>query len=212
MGTVSFVLDSVFLFCFLLFGAAPAEYGRSQARGRIRATAAGPTAVWDPSHIRDLHHSSQQHWIPDPLSKTRIEPSSSWTPVGFISTVPQWELLDSVWIFTLIRLNHGKPQHMEASGPAEGGGGWGVGLQVQMKSVCIPLSSNPQSQVNIPCWFYISHESSYVFNFFKTMYMNYVSDKWWIKALTGSAAMAHEIWKVSSFYRQCWQCSFILYL
>ena len=29
------------------------------------------TAVWDPSHICDLHHSSQQCQIPDPLSEAR---------------------------------------------------------------------------------------------------------------------------------------------
>ena len=29
------------------------------------------TAMQDLSHIWDLHHSSQQHWIPDTLSKAR---------------------------------------------------------------------------------------------------------------------------------------------
>ena len=29
------------------------------------------TAMWDPSEGCDLHHSSQQHWIPDPLSEDR---------------------------------------------------------------------------------------------------------------------------------------------
>ena len=29
------------------------------------------TAIWDPSHICDLHHSSQQYWTPNPLSKAR---------------------------------------------------------------------------------------------------------------------------------------------
>ena len=29
------------------------------------------TAMWDPSHICNLHHSSRQHQIPDPLSKAR---------------------------------------------------------------------------------------------------------------------------------------------
>ena len=31
------------------------------------------TAMQDPSHIFDLHHSSQQHWIPDPLREARDE-------------------------------------------------------------------------------------------------------------------------------------------
>ena len=29
------------------------------------------TAIPDPSQVCDLHHSSQQHWIPNPLSKAR---------------------------------------------------------------------------------------------------------------------------------------------
>ena len=48
-------------FFFLLFRAAPTAYGGSQARGRIRATAAG------------LHHSSQQHQILSPQSEARSQ-------------------------------------------------------------------------------------------------------------------------------------------
>ena len=29
------------------------------------------TAMPDPSHVCDLHHSSRQHWILDPLSEAR---------------------------------------------------------------------------------------------------------------------------------------------
>ena len=29
------------------------------------------TATWDTSGVFDLYHSSQQHWISDPLSETR---------------------------------------------------------------------------------------------------------------------------------------------
>ena len=29
------------------------------------------TAMWDLSHVCNLHHSSWQHWIPKPLSKAR---------------------------------------------------------------------------------------------------------------------------------------------
>ena len=68
-------------------------YGSSQARGRIRATAAG------------LHHSHsnteseprlppmQLMPMPDPTQQTRpgIE-SSSWILVRFVSVVPQQEL------------------------------------------------------------------------------------------------------------------------
>ena len=53
------------------------------------------TGTRDPSYVLDLHHSSWQHWILNPLSKPEIEPSSSWTPVWLITTEPQWELPDS---------------------------------------------------------------------------------------------------------------------
>ena len=40
------------------------------------------TAMWDPSQVCNLHQSSQQCWIPDPLSKARdqtlILTDSSW--------------------------------------------------------------------------------------------------------------------------------------
>ena len=45
-----------------LFRAAPAAHGSYQARGQIRAASAGlttATATPDPSHIRNLHHSSR---------------------------------------------------------------------------------------------------------------------------------------------------------
>ena len=29
------------------------------------------TATWDPSHTCNLHHSSWQRWIPNPVSKVR---------------------------------------------------------------------------------------------------------------------------------------------
>ena len=34
------------------------------------------TATWDLSHVCDLHHSSQQHQIPDPLSEARDQTHS----------------------------------------------------------------------------------------------------------------------------------------
>ena len=48
--------------------------------------------MWDPSSICDLYHSSWQRHIPDPLREARIEPTSSWILVWFLSTAPQWEL------------------------------------------------------------------------------------------------------------------------
>ena len=61
-------------FFFKLFRAAPLAYGSSQARGRIGATSANlcrSHSNGDPSRICDLHHSSWQLWIPNPLSKAR---------------------------------------------------------------------------------------------------------------------------------------------
>ena len=41
---------------------------QSELQLRVYTTA---TAVQDPSHILDLHHSSQQCWILNPLSEAR---------------------------------------------------------------------------------------------------------------------------------------------
>ena len=51
----------LFVCLFVLFRAAPAAYGSSQARGRIRAAAAyaTATATQDPSQVCVLHHSSR---------------------------------------------------------------------------------------------------------------------------------------------------------
>ena len=65
-----------FYFTFLFLRAAPTAYEGFQARGLIRATAAG------------LHHSysnagSLTHWV-----RPGIEPTTSWFLVRFLSDVP----------------------------------------------------------------------------------------------------------------------------
>ena len=56
------------VFCILsFFRAAPKAYGDSQARGLIGAVAAG----LHQSCICDLHHSSWQHWILNPLREAK---------------------------------------------------------------------------------------------------------------------------------------------
>jgi len=51
------------------------------------------TVTWDPSHICDLHHSSQQRQILNPLSKARNRTHILIdTSFEFISAVPQQEL------------------------------------------------------------------------------------------------------------------------
>ena len=57
------------LFCLFAFSvAAPMAYEGSQARGLIGAVA---TATWDLSRVCDVHHSSRQCRILNPLSKAR---------------------------------------------------------------------------------------------------------------------------------------------
>ena len=64
------------IFVVVVFKAVPMEYGNSQARGQIGATAAElhtATAMWDPSHICDLCCSVWQSRmsILNPLSEAR---------------------------------------------------------------------------------------------------------------------------------------------
>ena len=69
----------IFFFGGGLFRATTAACGDSQAKGRIRAAAAG------------LHHSSQQRQILNPLSETRDQ-TCVLMDVRFISTEPRQEL------------------------------------------------------------------------------------------------------------------------
>ena len=54
------------------------------------------TAMPDPSCICDLHHTSRQHWILNPLSEAKDRTLSSWILVRSVSTEPQWELQKNV--------------------------------------------------------------------------------------------------------------------
>ena len=85
-----------FFFFFAFFRTAPAAYGSSQARGRIRAAAATyatATAMQNPSLMCNLHHSSPQCQIPDPLSKARGRSPILMDTSGFVSAMPRRELL-----------------------------------------------------------------------------------------------------------------------
>ena len=75
-----------FLLVFCPFRAAPVAYGGSQARGLIRALLlayARATATRDLSRVCDLHHSSRQCRILNPLSeagdRTRNLSVPSWS-------------------------------------------------------------------------------------------------------------------------------------
>ena len=50
------------------------------------------TAMQNPSHICDPHHSSQQCWILNPRARPGIEPASSWMLVRCVSAKPRQEL------------------------------------------------------------------------------------------------------------------------
>ena len=72
--TISGSINSIFIFIFLLFRAAPTAYGDYQVRGLIEAVAAGlrqTLATWDPSCVCDLHHSLQQCQISNPTERGR---------------------------------------------------------------------------------------------------------------------------------------------
>ena len=63
-----------FFFLFCLFRAVPkhTEAPRLGVELELQLPAYSTTiAMPDLSHVCSLHHSSQQHWIPNPLSKAR---------------------------------------------------------------------------------------------------------------------------------------------
>ena len=63
----------MYVYTYLLFRATPTAYGGTWARDRIGAVAAGlhhSTATSDLSRVCNLHHSSWQHWILNPLSES----------------------------------------------------------------------------------------------------------------------------------------------
>ena len=86
LGTeMMFQLANFFFFClFAISWAAPAAYGGSQATGQIEAVATGharTTATQDPSCICNLHHSSWQRRILNPLSKGRDRTRNLMVPI-----------------------------------------------------------------------------------------------------------------------------------
>ena len=72
-----------FFLSFCLFRVIPMAYGGSQARGPIGAVATTYTTVTampDPSHVCDLHHSPRQHQILNPLSEARDQTRNLMIP------------------------------------------------------------------------------------------------------------------------------------
>ena len=96
---------SFFFFSFLLVKATHAAYGGSQARGRIRATAAGlQHRIWATSVTYTTAHGNARfltHW-----ARAGIKPATSWFLVGFLSTEPQRELLYFSFVNVLYVIDH----------------------------------------------------------------------------------------------------------
>ena len=91
-------LEITHSFFFLVgSGGEPVGHEGSQARVESELQLLAYTtaiAMWDPSSVCNLHHSSQQCRILNPLSKARDQTASSWILVWFITTEPQQELLE----------------------------------------------------------------------------------------------------------------------
>ena len=91
---IPFIKGQNILFYFCLFlGLHPwhMEIPRLGVKLELQLLAC-PTATWVLSSICDLHHSSQQHRIPNHWARLGIEPTSSCILVGFVSREPQPKL------------------------------------------------------------------------------------------------------------------------
>ena len=113
------------LFVFLLFRAAPVAYGSSQARGSNQSYSCQPISqprqrgIWAASATYAAAHGKNgflTHGV-----RPETEPASSWILVGFITPVPQWELLALV-LELILSLEEGKGnsislEHLFCTGP-----------------------------------------------------------------------------------------------
>ena len=71
------------IYLFIYFWTVPVACGGSQARSLIGTQLpayATATATRDPSHVCDLHHSSRQRWILNPLREARDRTCSLMIP------------------------------------------------------------------------------------------------------------------------------------
>ena len=73
-GSIGSKVDLFFFFFLVSLGPHPRhmEVPRLGIELELRLLAyTTAAAMWDPSQVCDLHHSSWQHWILSPMSKTR---------------------------------------------------------------------------------------------------------------------------------------------
>ena len=100
----------IYLFIFVFLKAAPVAYGSSLARGLIGAIAAAyttATTMPDPSRVCDLHHTSRQCWILNPLSEARdrthnlMDPSQIRFCCAMTGTPYVW-FFEKLWLLQLL--------------------------------------------------------------------------------------------------------------
>ena len=104
-----FIFQQAGLFCFVFVSLGPHLWHVEIPRLGVKSVLQLPayttaTAMRDPSRICDLHHSSRQHWILNPLSKARdwtcilmytSQIHFHWATIGtprFLSWLLQWFL------------------------------------------------------------------------------------------------------------------------
>ena len=86
------ILLLLLLFLFLRLHLRHMEVPRLEVQLDLQLPAyATATAMWDLSHICNLHHSSLKHQILTYWARPGIEPTSSWISVGFVTTELQRE-------------------------------------------------------------------------------------------------------------------------
>ena len=82
----NFYLYFIYLFCVLGLHTQHMEVPKLGVESELQSPAyATASAKPDPSHVCNLHHSSWQCQILNPLSEARDEPLSSWIPAGFVN-------------------------------------------------------------------------------------------------------------------------------
>ena len=108
------ILSPPFIYLFI-FRVTPVAYGSSQARGWITAAAAGHRHSHSnvrfffrgffPSHVCNLHHSSQQRQILNPLSKARDQTCNLMVPsqIHFRCTTTGTPRFVSLTIFNTLK-------------------------------------------------------------------------------------------------------------
>ena len=93
-----FLFLFLFFFCFLGSHLWQMEVPRLGVKSELQLLGyTTATTMQDPSCVCNLHHISWQCRIPNSLSEARIESTSSWLLVGFLTTESQQELLDNVF-------------------------------------------------------------------------------------------------------------------